>query len=306
MNDHEIEKLLRKSQDPPPPPELLNNLLSDIPHRPTPAGVNHSTPGWLWLRRWIPVAVCLAIGACVFVVQAGATIKLRREIQAASPAVENLDQLRQSNAHYKRMLRENGELEKLREEYLEAVALRDEIAQLRIQFDEVKRLHGENANLRMQLPALAAKDDPAEVSSLIEKAKMTATRVQCLNNLKRIGLAMHVWASKHNNEFPASWNEIREELQASHIVICPGDEDRKQYLELEVSHIQQDMSSYKLYLPGNQQPGIDPMQIIAQCMVHGSFCLGDGSAHQDLGNGRVVMINGRLTYVRSNTPTLPQ
>lgn len=307
MNDHEIEKLLRKTQDLPPPPELLENLLADIPHRQTPAGVNQSAASWLWLRRWVPATACMGIGVFVLVVQAGAAIKLRREIQASGPAVENLDQLRQSNSEYKRLLLENKELEKLREEYLEAVALRDEFAQLKIQFAEVNRLRAENANLRSLLPTLAAEDDAIEeASTLILQANEKATRIQCLNNLKHIGLAMHVWASKHNNELPASWDEIREELQAPRIVICPSDADRKQYLEFELNNMEQDMTSYKFYLPGNQQERIDPMQIIAKCIVHGSFCLGDGSARHDLGDGKEVMINGRLTYVRSKTPRTTQ
>lgn len=306
MNDHEIEKLLRKSQDPQPPPELLKSLLSDIPRPPNSRRVHQSTPNWLWLRRWIPVAACLTIGTCVLAVQAGAVIKLRREIQASSPAIQNLDQLRQSNAQYKRLLREYGDLETLHNDYVEAVVLRNEVAQLRIQFDEVKRLRGENANLRLQLPALVAKENPIEVSNLIDEAKAKATHVQCVNNLKRIGLSMHSWASKHNDEFPASWDEIREELQESHILICPGDENRKQYLDLEVNDIQQEMTSYKFYLTSNEQKTIDQMQIIAKCTVHSSFCLGDGSAHRDLGNGSEKMINGRMTYVRFQRSTNTQ
>lgn len=73
-------------------------------------------------------------------------------------------------------------------------------------------------------------------------AKRKAIQINCLNNLKQIGLAYHIWAADHNGQFPMavsvtnggamelastdawkSFQLLSNELQIPRILMCPGD-----------------------------------------------------------------------------------
>jgi len=61
----------------------------------------------------------------------------------------------------------------------------------------------------MLLPALA-------------KAKSKAQSISCVNNLKQMGLAAHIYASDHNDAFPPDFSTMKDQLNTPRVLICPA------------------------------------------------------------------------------------
>ena len=116
----------------------------------------------------------------------------------------------------------------------------------------------------MMLPALA-------------KAKEKAQRINCVSNLKQIGLAARMWSNDHNGKFPPDFVSMSNELVTPKILVCPGDSAKSRMLDW--SEFRADNVSYE-YL----QPGIDersaPQTVVFQCPIHGNVGLIDGSVQQ--------------------------
>lgn len=78
------------------------------------------------------------------------------------------------------------------------------------------------------------------------KAKQTAQRLHCVNNLKQVGLAYHIWADNNNGKYPTevsiinggtlelmttadawrTYQVMSNELSTPKILFCPADDDR--------------------------------------------------------------------------------
>lgn len=116
----------------------------------------------------------------------------------------------------------------------------------------------------MLLPALA-------------KAKDKAQRINCVNNMKQIGLAARMWSNDHNGKFPPDFLSMSNELSTPKILVCPSDSSKTRMMNW--SEFTADNVSYE-YL----QPGIDerssPQTVVFQCPIHGNVGLIDGSVQQ--------------------------
>src|SRR6185369_17334316 len=117
MNDIEIETLLRKAPRISAPPGLLQNVIADIrlPRVDQPRQ-NHFDPK-SFFRRWFPAISFVAfLLTCVVVVgvQTNLLSQLRNENKTLHAASQNLDEFRQANAEYHKLLAANQELGRLR------------------------------------------------------------------------------------------------------------------------------------------------------------------------------------------------
>jgi hypothetical protein len=121
----------------------------------------------------------------------------------------------------------------------------------------------------MMLPALA-------------KAKDKAQRINCVNNMKQIGLAARMWSNDHNGKFPPDFSSISNELVTPKVLVCPG--DRSKTRAMDWSMFGPDNVSYEYVQPGYDEKVGRPQTVVFQCPIHGNVGLADGSVQQ--GNQR--------------------
>jgi type II secretory pathway pseudopilin PulG len=115
----------------------------------------------------------------------------------------------------------------------------------------------------------------------LAKAKDKAQRINCMNNMKQIGLAARMWSNSNGEKFPPDFASMSNELVSPRILVCPGDASKTRVM------------NWSEFGPGNVtyeylQPGIEEriavQTVVFQCPIHGNVGMGDGSVQ--LGNQR--------------------
>ena len=98
--------------------------------------------------------------------------------------------------------------------------------------------------------------------------------LQCLNQLKQIGLATRLYANDNNDRLPPSFEALTNELGRASVLICPGDLLRARptdFADLDWGSV-----SYVLDAPGRPLlPGEVGVQV-ASCRTHGHFVDSEG------------------------------
>jgi hypothetical protein len=295
MKDELIENLLYRAPQPVPPPDLQARLLAEIalpqPGRPLR---NHSTQLESWLRRWMPtLAFGLFLLSCLILVgvQANYAGRLRQQNETLRAASANLEQLRRQLGQNEALGRQLGELEQLRKDNNDLQRLRVELAQLRKVPQEVKRLRAENERF------LAAWSEDRFFEEAQKRAEMTA----CMNNLKQIGLSVHVWALDNEGLCPTSLIEMSNELSTVRCLICPGDKKKQDFGSLPWGAFRPEMTSYQVFLSGEKDYGAVqpseakfPESILSKCPIHNNYGFADGSVRTiDLKKFHEVQVKGR-------------
>jgi hypothetical protein len=116
----------------------------------------------------------------------------------------------------------------------------------------------------MMLPALA-------------KAKDRAQTINCVSNMKQIGLAARMWSNDHNEKFPPDFLSMSNELFSPKILVCPGDSSKTRVTNW--SEFGPENVSYEYLEPGIDE-GVALQKVVFQCPIHGNVGLGDGSVQQ--------------------------
>ena len=290
MTETQIEQLLRQAPDPRAPIGLLQTVQREITLTRTQSGrVNHfdSRP---WLSRWLPALSFAAfLIACVvaIAVQTNTLAELKRENTALRAAAQSLDQLRADNAEYQRLLAQSQELEKLRQDNADLQRLRSQTGQLRAQLPEVEKLRAENQRLQ----AVSANNPgTSQDNDFFAEAKAKAERIQCINNLKQIGLAARIWSGDHGDIFPQDFISMTNELSAWRILQCPSDHSHN---VVGWSDVAAGNVSYQMISPGISET--NPAVVFALCPIHGNIGLVDGSVQQIGTNyqSRLKVVDGK-------------
>jgi hypothetical protein len=153
-------------------------------------------------------------------------------------------------------------------------------------------------------PAAAAVAVPAAILlPALAKAKSRAQSIQCVNNMKQIGLAFRIWSSDNGDRFPFNvgtskggtlelcalgtdgfdQNSFRHfqimsnELNTPKILVCPADPSRQpapNFASLQPNNVSYQVRS------GTNISEAAPEQILVHCPIHGHDTLCDGSVHQ--------------------------
>lgn len=112
----------------------------------------------------------------------------------------------------------------------------------------------------------------------LAQAKGKAQEIQCMNNLKQLGMACRLYASENEDKLPKSWDEIETEIggvQNLRVFICTADKNigiPRSFAEAAQS------SSYFYELPGGVIT--NAQAVITQCPIHGHVLRVDGSVMQ--------------------------
>jgi hypothetical protein len=275
MNDTELEKILRNPPRVKAPRDLSEKLEAKIvlPAEPREAAVDNR----FFLKRWIPALSfgALFLGCLVAIgMQSNVLLDLRRQNVQLRAGTQNLEQLRQENAELQRLRAQSQQLEQLRRDNAELERLRGEIAQLREQSAEVATLRAENERLSAQQKAMAAAAPGAQEEDPFAVQKEKALSVQCISNLKQVGLGARMWANDHNDVMPPDYITMRNELNTPKILVCPADQARtraRTWEEFGPANV-----SYEFLAP-NFPEGPPLTTIMTRCPIHGHVGMIDGS-----------------------------
>lgn len=118
----------------------------------------------------------------------------------------------------------------------------------------------------------------------LAKAKSKAQSIQCINNLKQLGLACRLYSSENEDRFPKSWEEVEAETGGAanlRVFVCPSDKaggNWRSFAEAAAS------SSYVYELSGGVHTNAS--DIVTQCPIHGHVLHIDGSVIQGQQGGR--------------------
>jgi hypothetical protein len=123
---------------------------------------------------------------------------------------------------------------------------------------------------------------PALMLPALAKAKGKAQTINCVNNLKQIGLAARMYSSDHKAIFPPSFMAMSNELVSPKVLHCPSD-SRKPRIETWEQCTPANVT-YEFLMPGVTEA--DAMgQVVFRCPIHNNVCFGDGSVQQQGGGG---------------------
>ena len=280
MNETIMEKILFQAPRPIAPPDLLKRLQAEITlpmAKPAAKAREWQNP----LRRWFP-----ALGFCVFLlscaimiaVQANWSTNLKTENAALQAATADLPKLRERHAALEQAQAEHDELIQLRKDNGELHQLQAEVAKLRSLPGEIQRLQNENQRLATAPAPIA---NASSGASFFDDAQAQAERIQCVNNLKQIGLAFRIWGGDNKDKYPTSLVVMSNELSTTKILVCPSDKARQAFASLGFGQFQDNMSSYQLTVQPDDGDLNFPQCIIAKCPIHGNYLLADGSVQQN-------------------------
>jgi hypothetical protein len=248
-----------------------------------------------WFKRRAPAlsfAVIFLVCCVALAVQTNTLTQLRREKTALRAQTENLAALQAENAEFQRLSLENGDLERLRKDRAELEKLRAEIAKLRNQLQEGDQLRTENQRLTATIaaaPAISANDD------YFAREQAAAERIQCVNNLKTIGLAARIWAADNKDIYPSNFISMTNELGTWAILQCPSDKSRNvtSWADVAAGNV-----SYQMDASGIV--GTEPEAVYVECPIHHNLLLVDGSVQEvseKYMKEHVKLINGLKVYV---------
>jgi len=302
MSTNELENLLRQAPQPKPPGNLKQRLVAQALSAPRLAAeIPRRTPQpGSWLARWwpalAPTAISLACAGVLTVQQVEMRkLKTTQESSAAQPVEPKTaaPAVRSGSAQVA------GTLDGKEQE--ELTRLRSLAANLN---GEVSRLEGtraENDRLRSQLASSTAGElSPDEIAAL-DKARDRAFSIQCINNLKQLGLAVKIWALDHTETTPPDFSSMSNELGSFKILVCPADTGRQ--AAKDPAGFTPANASYQYMAPS--LPDNEPDRVCFRCPIHGHITLADGSVQSNIAKDHpewIVQRDGKYYFQRNDSP----
>ena len=291
-NTERIENVLRRAPKAKTPTGLAERLKADIalPHASATA---NATDFWAGFRRWFPGFATAALFLTCLValgVQQRVLSGLRheqRQLQSSATAAQQAAE--RSRTAQEQAQAQAAQLAQLRKDNAELQQLRAAVAQLREQLQQLPSLRAEHQRLAAQAKesqSAGATNDPFAM------AQDKAQRIQCVSNMKQIGLGLRMWANDHGDVMPPDFLTAQNELNSPKILACPSDSARTKRLGTWTGFTPAD-ATYEFLTPNISQRE-PPRTIMTRCPIHGTIGLLDGSVHQNLGNLSIGTKNGRL------------
>ena len=111
----------------------------------------------------------------------------------------------------------------------------------------------------------------------LAQAKGKAQSITCVNHLKQMGLAAHLYADDHDGNFPPDFLAMKNQLPAPIVLLCPADPKNGGRAGLTWADFDPSRSSYE-YVTRSltaSTPGVEK-KVLFRCKIHGHECMGDG------------------------------
>jgi hypothetical protein len=118
----------------------------------------------------------------------------------------------------------------------------------------------------------------------LAKAKARAQTIQCVGNMKMIGLGARLYSNDHNDRFPPDFLSMSNELVTPKILVCPADSSKTRAADFSQFNPSQNLS-YEFLTPSAKEADV-LNQVAFRCPIHGNVGMGDGSVQQR-GGGNV-------------------
>lgn len=112
---------------------------------------------------------------------------------------------------------------------------------------------------------------PAMLLPALARAKQKAQIINCVNNLKQIGVAARLYADSHNNTWPTDLKSLAPELGSPSVLKCPTDNNVT--AAASISDLSGANISYEIVT--SESPKAD--EVYVRCPIHNNVLLGDGS-----------------------------
>ena len=115
---------------------------------------------------------------------------------------------------------------------------------------------------------------PGMLLPALARAKGKAAQINCVNNLKQIGLGARMYADDHKDVLPPDFLSMSNELVSPRILVCPADTQHTPATTWATFDPRQNVS-YEFLQPG-VAASKTMSQVLFRCPIHGTTCLGDG------------------------------
>jgi hypothetical protein len=291
--EEDIEKLLRSAPQPRPPAKLKEKLLDQVELSPTRQTMARGAVGQSWWRRWWPALVSgvasLACAGIIAMQQSEIATLKETNASLAKGAVSVQTTPTQEALPAEAVVQPASAAP---DQQAEITRLRELVEGLRAEVAQLEQVQAQNEKIRAEL-AKPRTDTPAQDDAA---AREHAMLIQCVNNMKQLGLAVRIWANDNSNLFPEQVILMTNEMGSPKILVCPADTARQpasDWASWSAANLSYD------YLA----PGVDgekePNRVLFQCPIHGNIGLCDGSVQTAVAKNhpeRLVERDGKLFY----------
>ena len=283
MKDHQenpLEDHLRNAPTPKPPVDLETRLIAEartqINNRPArqESGSRVTSPWYSlsWLPR-IAFLVALASGSLYLIGQSGRYPSREAVDQALREATDERERLAVEREHQVNLRGRLDYLRQLKTRQSELERLEQERAQLIVMVDEITELSQENQSLQEQLNRYAMGSNLLTEDPLGD-AREKAREIQCINNLKQLGLAYRI--ALNDKLSPDGLIDLLPYVGSSpQIVCCPSDETRQPDQYANSADITPADIGYLWELQDPEDTTHNT--VLTRCPIHQTVGLWDGS-----------------------------
>jgi hypothetical protein len=300
--EEDVEKLLRSAPQPRPPARLKEKLLEQVELPPRRQTVSRPGVGQSWLRRWWPALVSgVASLACAGVIaMQQSEIAILKDTNASlakgAASVQTTPTPQALLAGAVVQPASAGQ-----DQEAEITRLRELVEGLRTEVAQLEQVQAQNGKLRAELAKSHANTPTQDEAAAREHAML----IQCVNNMKQLGLAVRIWANDNSNLGPEQVIFMTNEMGSPKILVCPADTARQPATDW--ASWSAGNCSYDYLAPGAESDDY-PNRVMFRCPIHGNVTLCDGSVQVQAAKNHpeaFVERDGKLFYEPAPQTTTP-
>ncbi len=154
-------------------------------------------------KTLITATIVAAVGTGIYEARRAATLRIENHViqQKLAPLAAQIQKLQHEHDDATRQLAAlRDDNERLKRNSADLLRLRGEVGTFRQQNSESENLR--KANERLQTQITAMQDQPIEVT------RFKLHRTDVVNAMKQLGLAMLMYSEKHNDQYPANFDQL--------------------------------------------------------------------------------------------------